>query len=44
VELSWLRDTPQLKVFRVETFEDRAKALDAVGLTEREARAASTSP
>jgi ketosteroid isomerase-like protein len=37
----WLRAG---KVFRVETFEDRAEALEAVGLTEQDARAASTAP
>jgi ketosteroid isomerase-like protein len=37
----WLRGG---KVFRIETFEDRAEALEAVGLTQQEARAASTGP
>jgi ketosteroid isomerase-like protein len=36
----WLRAG---KVFRTETFTDRMQALEAVGLTEQEARAASTS-
>ncbi len=35
----WLRAG---KVFRTETFTDRAQALEAVGLTEQEARAASS--
>jgi ketosteroid isomerase-like protein len=37
----WLRSG---KVFRIETFEARAEALEAVGLTEQEARPASTGP
>jgi ketosteroid isomerase-like protein len=41
VPVLWLRAG---KVFRIETFEDRAKALEAVGLTEQEARAASKGP
>jgi ketosteroid isomerase-like protein len=41
VPVMWLRAG---KVFRIETFEDRAQALEAVGLTEQEARAASTGP
>jgi ketosteroid isomerase-like protein len=32
------------KVFRIETFENRAQALEAVGLTEQEARAGSAAP
>jgi ketosteroid isomerase-like protein len=41
VPVMWLRAG---KVFRLETFEDRTQALEAVGLTEQEARAASTGP
>jgi ketosteroid isomerase-like protein len=37
VPVMWLRAG---KVFRLETFEDRTQALEAVGLTEQEARAA----
>ena len=37
----WLRAG---KVFRIETFENRAQALEAVGFTEQEARTASTAP
>jgi ketosteroid isomerase-like protein len=39
VPVMWLRAG---KVFRLETFEERAEALEVVGLTEEQARAAST--
>jgi ketosteroid isomerase-like protein len=41
VPVMWLRSG---KVFRLETFEDRIQALEAVGLTEQEARAGSMGP